>query len=129
MLRIRSEQVRALSLDEAYRGFVLAMIEHLRTHFSPELGELDELALGEEVLVCLDRARGYGISSRRDCARFLGLAAALGWSFDTERAWVPAMLKNPASGPSDRLAAVYERCVHELQQAADTVLLRQRFGL
>ena len=129
MLEIRREQAHTLSLDEAHQSFVLAMMEHLREHFAPELQALDDLALAEEIQSCLARARGYGLSARRDCARWLGLAASLGWSFDLERPWVQALLRNPASSPSARLAAVYERCVQELREAAESVALHKRFGI
>lgn len=128
MLEIRADQVHTLSCDEAYQSFVLAMLDHLRRYFAPELGRIDDLALAEEIQACLRRARGYGLTSRRDCARFLGLAASLGWSFDLERPWVQPMLRNPASSPGARLAAVHERCVEELQGAADTAGLRLAFG-
>lgn len=128
MLEIRAAQVHTLSCDEAYQSFVIEMLDHLRRYFAPELGKIDDLALAEEIQACLGRARGYGLTSRRDCGRFLGLAASLGWSFDLERPWVQPMLRNPAASPGNRLAQVHERCVEELQRAADTVDLRLAFG-
>lgn len=128
MLTIRADQVHTLSCDEAYQRFVLEMLDHLRACFAPELAGSDDLVLAEEIQTCLQRARAYGLTSRRDCARFLGLAASLGWSFDRERPWVQQLLSNQAASPTGRLAAVYERCVDELQQRADTVALRRKLG-
>lgn len=129
MLKIRADQLHTLSLDEAYTSFVVEMIDHLRKYFAEELRELDDLSLADEIQTCLMRARAYGLTSRSDCGRFLGLAASLGWSFDTERPWVQALLRNPATSPSDRLAEVHARCVEQLQQEADGIARRRKFGI
>lgn len=129
MLKIRRDQVHTLSCDEDYQSFVIDMIEHLRRFFGKELADTSNLALAEDIQACLERARGYGLRSRRDNARFLGLLASHGWNFDTESRWARDILRATAAGPSERLTRVFDRCVDELQQEADTAARRQRLGI
>jgi hypothetical protein len=131
MLTLRTDQVAALHRQAELRDFVVEMIDHLRRHQGPEVAALDDGELGNHVEACLLRAGTYGLSSRRDCARFVCLAVCLGWSFDTERPWVTDQLTDPALGPGKRLERVYERCVAELRVAADpeVVARKQRYGI
>ncbi|MEX1367213.1 MAG: hypothetical protein AB1Z98_29070 [Nannocystaceae bacterium] len=129
-LQIRREQVHTLShLDGAYRSFVVRMVEHLREHFGPELGEIDELALAEDVQAGIERARSYRLTTRRDCARYLGLCASLGWDFDTTLPWVRPLLLDRARSPSDRIGEVFERAVEQLEHEAKTITRRRRLGM
>jgi hypothetical protein len=129
VLTIRRQQLQTLSRDEGYVRFVEQMIDHLRKHFSVELGPVEDFVLAEDVDAALQRARAHGLTSRRDCARYLGLAASLGWDFDTARPWVGPLLRDTARSPSDRLAQVFERAIEELQREADTLARRRKLGI
>ncbi|WNG47391.1 hypothetical protein F0U60_27140 [Archangium minus] len=128
MMKIRDAQVRVLERTR-FQQFVLEMMTHLRTHFPEELASLPDWELGEEIEGCLGRAATYGITSRRDCARYLALAACFGWSFDTELKWPAQMLQDPTSSPSVRLERVHERCLQRLDQEATTSAYRRELGL
>lgn len=127
-LKIRDSQLRSLSRTRLQQ-FVVEMMTHLRAHFPGELAALQDWELGEELERCLDRAAEYGISSRRDSARFLELATCFGWSFDTELGWPAALLREPTGTPSARLARVHERCLQSLEQAATKATHRQVLGV
>ncbi len=131
MLTLRTDQVAALHRQEALRSFVAEMIDHLRRHQGPEVAALDDGELGAHIEACLVRAGTYGLGERRDCARFVSLAACLGWSFDQARPWVADWLADPALGPTERLGRVYDRCVRELRAEADpeAVARKRRYGI
>lgn len=129
MLTLRNEQVIAVHRQEALRAFVVELIEHLRRHQGPEVAALDDGELGLHIEACLVRAGAVGLSSRRDCARFVSLAACLGWSFDRERPWVSDWLSDPALGPSARLDRVHRRCVRELEAEALAIPRKRKYGI
>jgi hypothetical protein len=129
MLKLRRDQVTALYRDEEHRQLVMTLIEHLRRHQALEVAELDDAELGAHIEACLVRAGSFGLTTRRDCARFVCLAACRGWSFDADRPWVGRWLSDPALGPSERLARVYERCVHELEAEALAVPRKRKYGI
>lgn len=124
LLTIRSNQLAVLE-RERWQRMVLDMMAHLRAHF-PAMAALPQWELGEEIEQSLARARGYGLTTPRDFARFLGLAASFGWSFDADTPWVREALSDPASGPSERLARVCDRCVRQLEQRAKAAALKGR---
>ena len=123
--RKQMEEIRKVHL----RVFVVEMITHLRAHFPDELDGMPDWELGEELLDCLERAAIYGITLRRDCARFLALATCFGWSFDTEMEWPVAMLRDPSISPSERLAQVHDRCLRRLEQEAQTAAMKRKLGV
>ena len=129
MPTLRPEQVVALHRQPALRAFVVEMIDHLRRHQGPEVAELDDGELGAHIEACLWRAGDHGLASRRDCARFVSLAACMGWAFDLERPWVHEELTNPVLGPSERLARVYDRCVRELESEAQGAARKHQYGI
>jgi hypothetical protein len=129
MLTLRAPQVVALHRQEALRDFVVEMIDHLRRHQGPEVAELDDGELGERIEACLVRAGAYGLGERRECARFVSLAACLGWSFDTARPWMTRWLTDPALGPGERLERVYRRCVRELEAEALPIPRKRKYGI
>jgi hypothetical protein len=129
MLTLRTDQVAALHRQAELRDFVVEMIDHLRRHQGPEVAELDDGELGNHIEACLLRAGTHGLSSRRDCARFVSLAVCLGWSFDTERPWVADQLAAPVLGPSERLEQVYRRCVRELEAEALAAPRKRKYGI
>jgi hypothetical protein len=129
MLTLRTDQVAALHRQDALRGFVVELIDHLRHHQGPEVAELDDGELGERIEACLVRAGTYGLDERRECARFVSLAVCLGWSFDTSKPWVSKWLSDPALGPGERLERVYRRCVRELEAEALAIPRKRKYGI
>lgn len=123
-VQIRQPQMWVLSLALA-RPFVLEMIEHLRTHFPAELEDLADWELADEMLPCLERAVGHGLTLRRDLARWLALGVVLGWSFDTELPWVAELMDDRAAPPGDRVAEVHERCLRQLEDRARVAASRR----
>ncbi len=120
--------MKAVRTDDL-QHFVDDMVTHLRAHFSDELGTLSDEALAERVDDGLARAAEYGLTSRRDGARYLGLAACFGWSFDTQMEWPAQMLADQTNSPSVRLARVHDRGMRQLEAEARKAALERKLGL
>jgi hypothetical protein len=112
MLVIRREQMEVFR-RLAREQFENQMSDHLRKFFPAQLAHLDDRQLSVCITRAIDRAAGYGLTTRRSCGHFLNLAATFGWDFDTreENAWIGDWLSNPELGPpASRLLHVAERC-------------------
>ena len=118
MLTLDKSQLLLLTRNEDYEGFVVQMIEHLRKHFPRKVAEFDDMLLAEQIHETLLRAYDYGYTSHADCARYLGLAAALGWSFDRDIPWVRESLADRTSEPTGRLAQIHDRAVRMLRSSS-----------
>jgi hypothetical protein len=114
MLLIREAQVAALATI-VEDTFVEQMMAHLEETFPEVTGPLSREELREQVENTLARARSYGIDNDADDCRFLSLAAAYGWDFDTwpGNAWMRPML-GPSS-PGQGLEALMEECLRRLE--------------
>jgi len=118
LLTINKSQLLVLTRDEGYEDFVGQMIDHLRKHFPRKVAEFDDMGLAEQIHECLMRASDYGLVEHGECARYLGLAASLGWSFDTDVEWIHQLLSTRICGPSERLAQVHHRVIRQLRRGA-----------
>ncbi|MEM7151563.1 MAG: hypothetical protein AAF799_01930 [Myxococcota bacterium] len=97
------------------------MMEHLRKHFPRKVADFDDMGLAEQIHQTLLRAYDHGYTSHADCARYLGLAAALGWSFDDDIPWVRQSLTDGASEPTERLAQIHQRAIRMLRRGPSSV--------
>jgi hypothetical protein len=117
MLVIRASQLERLAEIRRER-VAMAMCQVLRELFPDRLAPLSESELMAHVAHGLRRAASYGLHLECDCARFLNLAAVLGWDFDTrpENAWMRAMLVDPdVSDPSQRLARLVGEVIYQAE--------------
>jgi hypothetical protein len=115
-MQIRTEQFQALGRAREER-FILEMTAHVRARFPAAAAALEGEALRSKVRELLDRARGYGLSTARDCARFLNVAATFDWQLDRpDLAWIDAYLRDPeVPSPSDRMQRVASRSLRQLR--------------
>lgn len=121
MLIIRPEQIRVFE-NHARSSFVLEMCAHLRLHFASGFQGMDEQELIDFVDSVLKGAGEFGLTSRRDCARFLNLAAVFGQAFPRlpEFQWARRILIDAGvSEPSARLHLLVDECLRRraLQEA------------
>ena len=127
---VRSEQLAALGrVREAQ--FIGEMVIHLRSHFPREVAELDDDGLRARIEASLSRARGYALSSKQDCIRFLNLCASFGWNFDQEpsRPWIGEYLRDvEIESPSERLRRVSSRCLRDLKLEENNRKARASLG-
>jgi hypothetical protein len=114
MLLIRDAQVDALAEDVEQR-FVDRMTAHLEENFPELAAAMTTQALREQVEATLARALTYGIDNNADQCRFLSLAAAYGWDFDSwpEHEWMRPLL-GPSSG-GQGMQALMAECLRRLE--------------
>lgn len=114
MLLIRMSQVAALSAI-AEDNFIERMMEHLEETFPDVTDPLTRRELRARVEATLACARSYGIDNEADDCRFLSLAGAYGWEFDSAPAneWMRPMLA-PSDGDGG-LAALLQACLRRLE--------------
>lgn len=111
--------------------FTGEMVTHLRTHFPREVAELDDDGLRARIEESLARARGYSLTSKQDCIRFLNLCASFGWHFDEapSRPWIGEYLHDAeVAEPSERLSRVARRCLRDLETEANNRTARATLG-
>lgn len=116
MLTIRRAQIQVFR--EAMLACVLADLEaHVRRHF-PAVADKAETSLLRLLHAVVDRALDLGLETPEHLCRYVNLAAALGWDFDTaaEHAWLVELLRD-ASIPSvsHRLRLVGEEVERRLR--------------
>jgi hypothetical protein len=131
MLEIRDNQLFALgkSLES---HFVTDMAAHVRRHFPERAAGLDDNALRLRIEAAIASARSYGLRSRQECCRFLNIAGACGWDFETDHkyAWIPARLRDAGiTSPADRLDVVLARLLNTMRTHLRNLELRREFGL
>lgn len=130
MLIIRKEQFEALAA--AHRDhFVEEMCRHLRDHLPGQVAGVEDAVLRHRVSQAVGRAAGYGLTSRRDCCRYLNVAALYGWEFDRapENAWMRRYLEDPqVSSPSDRLGLLVDQCIHRMRVEEENRRLAEEFA-
>jgi hypothetical protein len=130
MLTIRSAQMQVLSAQQR-RQFVESMCAFLHNQFKEELEGMSQSSLHLQVSDAIDRARGYGLRSHRDCCRFLNLAVIYGWEFDRlpENAWMQECLTDPNVGdPSQRIQRLVSQCVYRMEVEESNRKIREGFG-
>ena len=75
-----------------------------------------DFSLDETIEHAISRARGHGLRSERDLAKFLDLAFLFGLDFD-ELDWATRTLERHDRGPTDRINQVYKDGLDRLAEA------------
>jgi hypothetical protein len=124
-------KAQLVALERHLRAaFITEMCDHLRKHFPACVSAIESRALSRRVEDALAYAGRYGLTTRRDLARYLNLAAAYGWGFDREpgHAWMRRILNDPeVSDPSARLQRLVAECLHRRALARTAQELTSRF--
>lgn len=108
VLTIRKEQLRAFSAS-AYDRFIDTMMDHTRKYFPSRHTQLGEAALRQTVAAAIEKARAYGIRSKRDVCKVINVAVTLGPDFDQKFSLLRDILATPAPGElkARRLSAAF----------------------
>ena len=80
----------------------------------------------------IDRAASYGLTSQQQACRFINLAAAYGWDFDSnpDLLWMRKILTDTSPGrPGERLDRLVQTCLHRQSIEEHNRVLRQQSGL
>jgi hypothetical protein len=129
MLTIRHSQIAHFS-SEKRRQFIVAMCRYLREQFHDELWAVDAATLQRQVDTTIHRARNYGLSTERDCCRYLNLAVTYGWDFDRQPQydWMRKILiDTQVTTPSQRLHKLVDQCIYRSEVEECNRRLRLQF--
>jgi hypothetical protein len=105
MLVIREEQVQVLS-EYMRKSFEDRTLVHLKRFWPERCEAAGDDAVRQSIRDGIRRARGHGMSSEYDLARFIDLMYGLGMDFDAS--WAGKYLANEELSPRARLDALYE---------------------
>jgi hypothetical protein len=127
---VSTDQLAQLASDRT-RGFEQSLSGSLRAHYPAATVDLSDRELSATISATIARARQYDLQSEADHWRFVNLAAAFGWTFDTDPAfgWMRAMLTDAeVSAPSDRLHLLMDESIRRLRVLEHNARLRAAFA-
>jgi hypothetical protein len=117
MWKIRPEQSQAFA-EAAARQFLDDTYEMVRERFPRHCGILGEDIVRTAIARAWERARGYGLTAKRNVRRYVRLAFLLGTGFDRDPRlpWAGAILIDPALPDENaRTGLVYHRAMEFLR--------------
>jgi len=114
MLTIRSEQMAAFS-DYMLASFTRRLRDHLRSRFPAGTAAMSDEALEVAIVVGMDRAKGYGVTSENDIRRFMECAFLYNPHFDTDpaTAWAGDILRRDDLSGSAKTDLIHARALAE----------------
>jgi hypothetical protein len=80
-LIIRQAQMDVFA-ELARERFISAMVDHVRTYFPGRHAQLGDVGLHKALSDAIDKAKNYGLTSKRDVCKFINVTMTLGPDFD-----------------------------------------------
>jgi hypothetical protein len=93
-----SERTHTAFREDAERRYVASVVAFLKKNF-PELAEEEPETLTGFVTAMVNKAKGYGLSTKRDAAFYVITARLLGQDFDEKHERASRVLASSLSGP------------------------------
>jgi hypothetical protein len=128
MITLRRQQLAALAAAR-HKQFIDDMCAHVTAHFGAQVEHLAPAALRVRVVTALAEAESFGLRSRRDQCRYLGLAVVEGWEV-LSQGWICELLgATSALGASERLSRVIDERLFRLEAEENDRRLEAEFGI
>jgi hypothetical protein len=121
MFKITKEHLQTLDAS-ATNGFVNEMVAHARQFFPAACEKVDEKQLRESIRYGMDRAKTYGVVTRRDVALYLNLVFQFGRDFDRDPKlpWAARILNHrDLKNPHFRVQRLNEVAIAYLNEGGD----------
>lgn len=131
MLKISQAQMAALS-QQASEQFIADMMNHLRQYFPAMAWLLTADELRAQVIMCIERAVHYQLTSQQQVCRYLNVAGYYGWDFDRnpDLVWMRKILNDTSLiQPGERLDHLVQTCLHRQGIEQHNLALRTQLGL